>query len=175
MMKKHELKLTEAQLGELFQNNSKKHSSSSDASDCLAATAASSNRLNHLEDLISDHSTAQALKTSLAMKDWSQVMAQSIENTQQSWFKFLGMNTPLRTAFATLSFAFVFAVALPEFSRVDHQEPIHRATPQENMAHDDIINSMKFEDNSDRLSKGSFDYTGDKTSESDSLFGASFG
>ncbi len=174
-MKLTEIKLTERQLAELFQNNSKNHTSSSDASDCLAASAASSNRLNHLEDLISDHSTAQALKASMGLKDWSQVMAQSIENTRQSWFSFLGMSSPLKTAFATVAFAFIFAVALPELSKFNTQEPIHMATPQQNMAQNDVISSDKFEANNDRLSQGSFDVNDDNSPDQDRMFHASFG
>ena len=167
------MKITEKQLAGLFQSNSKNHNSSSNASDCLAASAASSDRLNHLEDLISDHSTAQALKVSLAMQDWSQVMAKSIENTRQSWFSFLGMNTPLKTAFATVTFAFVFAVAMPELSNFNNQQPTHVDAPQQSMAHD-VINNIHFEGNSDSLSKGGFDYNEDNNSK-DSLFNASFG
>ncbi len=174
-MKLTEIKLTERQLAELFQNNSKNHTSSSDASDCLAASAASSNRLNHLEDLISDHSTAQALKASMGLKDWSQVMAQSLENTRQSWFSFLGMSSPLKTAFATVAFAFIFAVALPELSKFNTQEPIHMAVPQQNMAQGDVISRNKFDDNQDRLSQGGFDNNDDNSSNQDSLFDGSFG
>ena len=167
------MKMTEQQLAELFQNNSKNHNSSSSASDCLAASAASSDRLNHLEDLISDHSTAQALKVSLAMQDWSQVMANSIENSRQSWFSFLGMNSPLKTAFATVTFAFVFAVAVPEFNNFNNQQPTHVSAPQQNIAHD-VINNVHFEGNSDSLSTGGFDYSEDNDTK-DSLFDASFG
>ena len=174
-MKKTEIKLTEKQLADLFQNNSKKHTSGSRASDCLAASAASSNRLNHLEDLINDYSAAQALKVSLGLQDWSQVMAQSIENSRQSWFSFLGMNTPLKTAFATVAFAFIFAVALPEFSRFNTQEPTHVAVPQQNMAQDDIINSVHFDNSNDQLSKGGFDLNQNNNADQDSVFNASFG
>ena len=167
------MKMTEQQLADLFQNNSKNHNSSSSASDCLAASAASSDRLNHLEDLISDHSTAQALKVSLAMQDWSQVMANSIENSRQSWFSFLGMNSPLKTAFATVTFAFVFAVAVPEFNNFNNQQPTHVSANQQNIAQD-VINNIHFEGNSDSLSKGGFDYGEDNDSK-DSLFDASFG
>ncbi len=173
-MKLNDIKLTESQLAELFQNNSKKYVSKSDASDCLAASAASSNRLNHLEDLINDHTTAHALKISLGMKDWSQVMSESIENSRQSWFSFLGMSSPLKTAFATLSFAFVFAVAMPNFNLLNNQEPVH-AAPHSVVAHDDIISINKFDSKQDRLSKGSFDESSNNKPTQDALFDSSFG
>lgn len=166
------MKITEKQLADLFQDNSKNHTSSSEASDCLAASAASSKRLNHLEDLISDHHTAKALKASLALSGWSQVMAKSIENSQQSWFSFLGMNTPLKTAFATVAFAFVFVVAMPEYTS---HETSYDPIVEQNMVHDDVINTMQFDGNNDQLSKGGFDYNKDNSKSKDSLFNASFG
>lgn len=174
-MKQKKIELTESQLAELFQDNSKKHTSQSNASDCLTASAASSSRLNHLEDLISDHSTAQALKASVGLKDWSQVMAKSIESSRQSWFSLLGMKTPLKTAFATVTFAFFLTVAMPEFSELNSQEPIQVAVAQQNMAQDDIISSNAFDENNDRLSQGGFDYNENNNSDQDSLFNASFG
>ena len=173
-MKPNNTKLTESQLADLFQNNSKKYVSQSEASDCLAANAASSNRLNHLEDLISDRNTAQALKLSLGLKDWSQVMSKSIENTRQSWFSFLGMSSPLKTAFATITFAFVFAIAMPEFNQSTNQQ-ILQGAPHSVAIHDDVISSKRFDTNQDILSKGSFDQNNSNKSSQDSLFNASFG
>lgn len=169
------MKLSEKELAQLFQTNSKKHTSSSSASDCLAASDASSERLNHLEDLISDRNTAQALKVSLGMKEWSQVMTQSIENSQNSWFSFLGMGSPLKTAFATVTFAFAFAVALPQFSRFSTHEPTHAAVPTQHVSHNDVIQSIPFENDSDRLSKGGFDMKENKAAGQDKLFNGSFG
>ena len=174
-MKLNEIKLTESQLAELFKDNSKKHTSQSDASDCLAASAASSNRLNHLEDLIDDHSTAQALKASISLKGWSQVMAKSIENSRHSWFNLLGMNTPLKTAFATITFAFFLTVAMPEFTKFNTQETVHMAAPQQNLAHNDAISSNAFDNhNNDRLSEGGFENNENDNIDTDRLFNASF-
>jgi len=174
-MKTTDNKLTEGQLAELFQTSSKQYTSSSSASDCLAASKASSDRLNHLEDLISDHSTAQALKISMGLKDWSQVMTNSIENTRQSWFSFLGMSTPLKTGFATVGFAFAFAVALPQFSQFNSQQITHEPVTQQNAAQSDIINEIKFDHNNDHLSKGGFDHYDNNNANKDKLFNANFG
>ncbi len=172
MMKPTEIKLTEAQLADLFQNNSKKHLASSNASDCLSATAASANRLHHVENILNDHSSAQAMKAALAMKDWSHVMAKSIANSQQSWFSFLGMNSPLKTTFATLAFAFAFAIALPVATQFSTQQAtyISDSNPQQS----DVINAIQFDLDADRLSRAGFD-GGAKQTEQDSLFNASFG
>ncbi len=172
-MKDKGIKLTEKQLAELFQNNSKKHTASSDAHDCYAATAASSTRLSHVEDLISDHDSAQAMKGAMALKDWSHVMADAIENSRRSWFSFLGMETPLKTSVATLAFAFAMVVAIPEISQLNQQNQTNIPMPQ-NMAHGDVINAIEFETNTDRLSKGGFDVLDDRI-KSDGLFSGSFG
>ena len=174
-MRANEIKLSENQLAELFQNNSKNHTSQSDASDFLSASAASSNRLNHLEDLIDDHSTAQALKVSIGLNDWSHVMAKSIEKNRQSWFNLLGMNTPFKTAFATVTFAFVFAVAIPTFTAQETRQPTHVTISQQNNVLDDVISINKFDQTNDRLSKGSFESNGQQSTKTDRLFNTSFG
>ncbi|MGJ8663621.1 MAG: hypothetical protein ACSHWU_08220 [Marinicella sp.] len=165
------MKLTEKQLAEVFKNHSKKHTSTSDASDCLGATAASSNRISHVEDIANDHTGSAAMKVALSLKDWSQVLGQSIENTRQSWFSFLGMGSPMKTALATVTFAFAFAVALPEFSKLSQQEPMHIPISHDVVSHD-IINAMKFEENSDQIMKFSDD---GERSNGDSLFRGNFG
>lgn len=169
------MKLSEQELAQLFQSKSEHYTSQSSASDYLTASSASSDRLNHLEDLISDRSTAKALKISLGMKEWSQVMTQSIENSRQSWYSFLGMSSPLKTGFATVAFAFAFAVALPQFSQLTSQQPAHVVNPQQQAVQNDIINVIQFDENSDRLSRGGFDSTNENDQPQDGLFNASFG
>ncbi len=167
------IKLNEQQLAAIFQSNSQKHTATSDASDCYSATAASSTRLNHVEDLISDRSSAQAMQAAMGLQNWSQVMADAIENSRRSWFSFLGMGTPLKTSVATLAFAFAMVVAIPEISQINNQEQNHIPINQ-SMVQDDIINVIKFDDSVDRLSKGGFDSIND-SGNTEKLFNGSFG
>lgn len=174
-MKPTNIKISEAQLADLFKKESIKHTSTSDASDCLDAPEASSSRLNHVEKIANDHSASQAFKASLALKEWSEVVAQSIENSQRSWFNFLGMGSPIKTAIATATFAFAFAFALPIITQFSNQEPMLISSPaDQSYAQQDIINSMKFDGPSDRLSQAGFD-SNNQNQSNDSLFTGSFG
>lgn len=174
-MKPTNIKLTEAQIADLFKNETIKHTSKSDADDCLGTMAASSSRLNHVEDMANDHTSAQAFKAAFALKEWSEVVSESIESSRRSWFNLLGMGSPMKTAFATASFAFAFAFALPVITQFNNQEPTYIALPAEqSVAHDDIINSIQFDGPSDRVSKGSFDNI-NQDNEPDTLFNGSFG
>jgi len=174
-MKPNEVKLSESQVTKLFQVNSKQHTSKSNASDFLTASAASSDRLNHLEDLINDHSTAQALKVSMRLNQWSDVVAKSIKDSRKSWFSLLSFNKPIKAAFATLAFAFFLTVAMPELSELDIQQPIHEAVLQQNITQNDVISVNQFDRKSDYLNKGSFERKENKSSAQDSLFNANFG
>ncbi len=174
-MKPTNITLSEAQLADLFKNESIKHTSKSDADDCLGTTAASSNRLKHVEDIANDHTAAQAFKATFAFKEWAEVVAESVENSRRSWFNFLGMGSPLKTAFATATFAFAFAFALPVITQFSSQEPTHMALPaDQSMAQDDIINSIQFDGPSDRLSHSGFDGHSQNQTD-DGLFNGSFG
>ncbi len=177
-MKQTNIKLSEAQLADLFKNQSNVYTSQTDANDCLGATAASANRLNHVEEMANDYAAAQGMKASFALRDWAEVVSESIENSRRSWFSFLGMDTPLKTVMATASFAFVFAFALPIVTQYSNQEPIHIAIPQtdQTMVHDgDIINRLQFDSvHGDSLSRGGFDGN-NQSHDSDGLFNANFG
>ncbi len=165
------MKLTEKQLAGLFQTNSKKNTSKSSPSDCMSATAASSNRLNQAEDLLNDYTAAQSMKMAMSLKDWSQVMADSIEASRRSWFSFLGMSSPLRTSVATMAFAFALVFALPELNQYSLKEQVHIPV-QNDMANNDIINAIYFDGPSDQINQGGFDQP---RNQDDGLFNAGFG
>lgn len=170
-MKQNNIKLSESQLADLFKNESIQYTSSSDANDCLGTQAASANRLKHAEEIANDFSAAQGLKASFALKEWSGMIAESIETSRRSWFGFLGMGTPMKTALATASFAFAFAFALPVITQLSTQQtaPVN----QQIMAQDDLINQVKFDGPNDRLSRGGFDNVHQEKG-SDQLFNANF-
>lgn len=163
------MKLTEQQLAQLFQTASQKNTSTSQASDCLGATAASSDRLKHAENLLNDHTSSQAMKLAMSLRDWSDIMADAMNTSRKSWFSFLGMSSPLKTSVATAAFALALVFALPEFSNFNSQRPMH-VPVQSDLVHGDTINSLKFE--SDQINQGGFDQIKQK---SDSLFNTSFG
>ncbi|WP_223789683.1 hypothetical protein [Marinicella meishanensis] len=175
------IKLTEDQLAGIFQNHSKQHTATSQPGDCLSALPASESRLQHVEDLANDHTAAQATKLAMTLQDWSQIMAQSIENSRRSWFSLLGMNTPLKTSLATVAFAMAVVVAVPEFKQLDTTT---QQTLSHDMAHDDIItrlpfhgdviNQVPFDQNGDALMRGGFDAS-PAPAEHDDLFNGSFG
>jgi hypothetical protein len=163
------MKLTEKQLAELFINNSKTNQASFDAGHCLNALPASPTRLSHAESVLNDFHAAQGMKLAFSFKNWSNIVAKSIQSSQQSWFNFFGMNSPFKTALATAAFAFAFVVALPQLTSTEQT-----INPIENNLASDIINSVPFEgnNNSDHLSSGGFDGSQEVN---DNLFNASFG
>ena len=163
------MKLTEQQLAELFTNNTKTNPASFDAGNCLNALPASPTRLSQAENILNDFHTAQGMKLAFSFKDWSNIVSKSIQSSQQSWFSFLGMNSPFKTALATVAFAFAFVVALPQFTATEQS-----INPIENNVAGDLINSVPFErtHKGDQLSRGGFDGSHD---DKDSLFNASFG
>lgn len=161
------MKLTEKQLADIFTNSTKANETTNDAGDCLDALPASSARLTQAEGLLNDFAGAQGMKMAVGMKQWSQVMADSIHSSQQSWFSFLGMNSPFKTAVATVAFAVAFVVAMPEFKQNNPS-----MMPIQHEVADDVISSNPFEGSSDVLSKGGFDAS---NQSNDTLFDASFG
>ncbi len=163
------MKLTEQQLAHLFQTETQKNTSASQASDCLAATAASDSRLKHAEDLLNDRASSQAMKLAISLQDWSEVMTNALHNSRRSWFSFLGMSSPLKTSVATAAFALALVFALPEFTNFNSKQPMH-IPAQHDMARGDTINTLKFE--SDQINQGGFDQI---KHGSDSLFNTSFG
>ena len=165
------IKLTEDQLAGIFQNNSKQHQASSTPGDCLSAMPASDSRMKQVEDLANDHTAAQAMKAAMSLRDWSQIMAQSIENSRRSWFNILGMNTPLKTSLATVAFAMAVVVALPEFKQLEAES--HQPLAYD-VAHDDVITQAKFDEPGDQILQGGFDGS-PKSSKQDNLFNGSFG
>lgn len=165
------IKLTEDQLAGIFQNNSKQHTANCAPDDCLSAMPASDNRLKHVEELANDHTSAQAMKAAMSLRDWSQIMAQSIENSRRSWFNILGMNSPLKTSLATVAFAMAVVVALPEFKQIETQ--IHQPIAYD-VLNNDIITHAKFDESGDRILRGGFD-SAPSSSEQDNLFNGSFG
>ncbi|MCB1583393.1 MAG: hypothetical protein R3E90_16380 [Marinicella sp.] len=161
------MKLTEQQLAEIFQTNTRTNQTEATCGDCLGAIPASATRLSHAEEILNDFNSAQGAKMAFAYKQWSAVVADSIKQSQQSWFSLLGRKSPFKTAVATAAFAVAFVVAMPEF-RQNHETMI----PVQNNYANDVILGVPFEGQSDVLSNGSFD-GGDKAQ--DELFGGNFG
>lgn len=160
------MKLTEQQLADLFTHKTTSNTEGHvDA--CLQAMPASSTRLNHAEKILNDHSSAQGMRMAFGLKEWSEIMADSIKSSQQSWFNFLGMNSPLKTALATTAFAVAFVIAIPENNHTNSPNNMIEFSHSS-----DVINSVPFEGGNDQLSKGDFD--GDNKSI-DVLFDGSFG
>lgn len=153
------MKLTEDQLKNLFQDHSLNNQSTASASDCLAATDASSQRLKQVENLINDYTAAQAMKTAFASKDWSAQIAQSVKNqTVSHWFDWI--SHPFKTTATACALAVVVTLAIPSLNQQELQLVPYQ--PQT-----DIISSSQFE--SDVLKSGSFD------GNSDTLFNGGFG
>ncbi|MCX7552982.1 hypothetical protein OS175_03750 [Marinicella sp. S1101] len=173
-MSSKNIKLSERQLAGLFQNQTVANTTSSDADDCLVSAAASPTRLNHVEAIANDHTAAQGMKASFALKHWSEVVSSSIEKSQSSWFKLLGFSSPLKTTMATAAFAVAFAFALPLVSQLNAPTTMDTMTYQTVQSTDDLINNIRFEGPADQLSRGNFDSTSQSKSK-DQLFDASFG
>lgn len=160
------MKLTEQQLAEIFTDSTKNNRAQNTAA-CLDAIPASATRLTQAEEVLNDFNSAQGMKMAFGFKQWSEIVADSIESSQKSWFSILGMKSPFKTAVATMAFAVAFVVAMPEFNQT---HPV--MVPTQNDYANDVINSVPFEGQSDVLSSAGFD-SGDK--EQDKLFGGSFG
>ncbi|TDR23193.1 hypothetical protein [Marinicella litoralis] len=161
------MKLTEKQLAEIFTNSTKLNQASGDVDECLNALPASSNRLIKAEGLINDYAAAQGMKMAIDLKQWSDIVAESVQKSQQPWFSFLGMDSPLKTAVATGALAVAFVVAMPEF-----KQDQTNLQPIQNNITNDVISNNHFENKADVLNKSDFD-GGEKPN--DSLFDGNFG
>ncbi len=162
------MKLTEKQLADIFSNSTKTNQTSAHVDDCLNALPASSTRLTHAEEMLNDYDSAQGMKMAFGLKQWSDSVAASVESVNKPWFAFLGLNSPLKTAVTTAAFAVTLVMVVPQIN----QQSTTVISPVQIDVVSDTINSIPFESNNDRLSKGGFDGNNDSK---DNLFNASFG
>ncbi len=154
------MKVTEQQLKTLFQNSTLNQGSDVMASDCLASREASSVRLQHAESLLNDHTSAQAMKLSLALKPWaSQVAADIKSQSAASWFDWV--SHPFKATLTASAMALALVLVVPQLNKQEQQW-----VPAQ-QSQSDVIMSVPFE--SDVLKSGSFE------GQPDSLFGATFG
>lgn len=160
------MKLTEQQLAQLFQQSTQADNENMNLSDCLATPSVS-----HAETIVSDFNSAQAVKLAIHMQPWSEQVAHDLNKSQTvTWsqrlhniFHSRGSKSPVFMA----SLAVVFTLTAVVFLS-NHQT--NTSSTQTNMVNHDVINSMPFEGDNDRLSKGSFDGQEDN----DQLFRANF-
>ncbi len=153
------MNLTEQQLQQLFQNSTKDNQSRHTADDCIGFSGVSQNRLASVESLMGDMTSAQAMKTAIACKAWSQKVAASIrEQSMSGWFNWFV--NPLKTTVTATAMALMLVAIMPQTNK---QESV--IVPVQ--AQVDVIRSIPFE--SEVLSNGSFE------EGQDNLFGASFG
>lgn len=167
------MKLTEKQLQNWFQNHSEKNHSKTTASEILNAAEASSTRLQQAEQLLDDHHAAQGFKLAVALKPWSEAVA---ESTPKS-----AANTALWNIFPKLRLTFAIAViaaALPIMLQKTTQNTTLESI--DNGYVRDSISVSAFEPGGDQLSNGSFEQNitpviDELTDGEDLLFKSKFG
>ncbi|MFC3194554.1 hypothetical protein ACFODZ_09930 [Marinicella sediminis] len=149
------MKLTEQQLAQLMsQKSTQNNQQAVQASDCLDASPASSERLRQAEKLLDNHTTAQAMKAALAAKPWAQAVASDVQHRQQSWVIRLLNGSAMKWGMTAAAFAFVAMVAVPQLNQsVEQSLPL----TDQNVAND-MINSGHFDAPvSDQLNSGGFE------------------
>ena len=164
--------LNEKQLADLFQHNSTQEVSADTAGDCLSATEASAGRIQKAEQLANHSAAAKAMKLALSLREWSQQVARSIEQSRRSWFSQLGFNKSYKTAVVTLSLAVAFVVTVPNLVTNEMTIEANTTQSQQSVHQNDVISSNPFDTQSDVLNSSGFDST---PALQDKLFDGSFG
>lgn len=164
------MKLTEQQLAQIFQNSTQAADDNFNLTDCLGTP-----NMSHAETIVSDFHSAQAVKLAIHMQPWGEQVAQDIIQTQRhtqnaslshrlhNFFNALRPKSPVLMP----SLAVVFTLTAVVFLS---NQPILSVSTQTDVATHDVINSLPFEVDRDRLSKAGFD--GDN--DGDQLFRANF-
>lgn len=161
------MKLTEQELAKIFQDSTVHSNDTTNVSDCL-----SSPNVSDAEAIVSHFSTAQATRLAIHMKPWSEQVGHDLTQSQQtpSWMQrtrqLFSQWLPDSPAF-TPALAVIFTLSAVVF--LSHQQS-QTSPVSTNMVTNDVINSLPFEGNNDRLSKGGFD----NQPEKDRLFEANF-
>lgn len=161
------MKLTEQQIAHIFQQSTRHTNEAVDVADCLGTPNAA-----NAETLVSDFTSAQSAKLAVHMQSWSQNVAHELTTGQRPhWTQRLKRmvsqwlpNSPV----ALPALAVVFTLSAVVFLS---QQPINGPTMNTDVVTNDVINSLPFEGDNDRLSKGGFD---GGSSEQDRLFKANF-
>ena len=160
------MKLTEQQLAQIFQQSTDRANETVNVADCLHAP-----NVANAEAIVSDFNTAQAAKLAINMQPWSQQVATDISASHRtSWLhrskQFISQCLP-ESPFAVSALAVVFTLSAVVFIS---NQPSPSPSVNTHMVTNDVINSLPFEGDSDRLSKGGFD----GNDEQDRLFRANF-
>lgn len=161
------MKLTEQELAEIFQDSTVHSDDAISVSDCLNTP-----NVSDAETIVSHYNTAQATRLAIHMESWShQVghdLSQSLQSaswlqrTKQQFSQWLP-NTPSLVP----ALAVVFTLSAVVF--LGNQQT-QTSSANTDMITNDVINSLPFEQNNDRLSQGGFD----GQAEPDRLFEANF-
>lgn len=161
--------LNEQQLQNLFQNHSQKNHTETTASDVLNAGEASAQRLQQAEQLLNDHQSAQGFRLAVALKSWTQAIAQSIPASRPK-ATFLGVFSKLKWTFVAAAMA--LAIALP-MTLHKTEQPMESTVTGAYYAHDSISASAFEYGSDDILSNNSFE--GISADGEDVLFKSKFG
>jgi len=160
------MKLSEQELSQIFQEHTQRSNHANNIGDCLLAPSVS-----NAESVATDFNAAQAAKLAIHMKPWSEQVGHDLMTSQQpTWsqriknvFNQWRPESPL----AVSALAVVFTLSAVVFLS-NHQTQI--TATNTNVVTNDVINSLPFEGDNDRLSKGDFD----GSDEEDQLFRANF-
>jgi hypothetical protein len=160
------MKLTEQELAQIFQESSNQFNHSVNVADCLTAP-----NVSKADAIVSDFNAAQATKLAIHMKPWSEQVGHELSGLQRtSWSQRIHQlftqwmsDTPVVLPALAVVFTLTAVVFLS-----NHQ--MQTPATHTDVVTNDVINSLPFEGNNDRLSKAGFD----GPAENDRLFDANF-